>query len=92
MGFPVGSDGKESCLKCGRPGFSPWVGKIPWRRAYPLCGQRSLMGYSPGFAESDMTERLSTRDKYTNIYKYGKDTVTSIKLQNYNNNHPDPIP
>ena len=20
------------CLQCGRPGFSPWVGKIPWRR------------------------------------------------------------
>ena len=24
------------CLKCGRPGFNPWVGKIPWRRGYPL--------------------------------------------------------
>ena len=21
------------CLQCGRPGFSSWVGKIPWRRA-----------------------------------------------------------
>ena len=21
-------------LQCGRPGFSPWVGKIPWRRAW----------------------------------------------------------
>ena len=20
-------------LQCGRPGFSPWLGKIPWRRA-----------------------------------------------------------
>ena len=20
-------------LQCGRPGFDPWVGKIPWRRA-----------------------------------------------------------
>ena len=20
------------CLQCGRPGFNPWVGKIPWRR------------------------------------------------------------
>ena len=20
------------CLPCGRPGFNPWVGKIPWRR------------------------------------------------------------
>ena len=25
----AGSDGKESA--CGRPGFDPWVGKIPWR-------------------------------------------------------------
>ena len=22
------------CLQCGRPGFDPWVGKIPWRRAW----------------------------------------------------------
>ena len=28
MGFPCGSAGKE----CRRPGFDPWVGKIPWRR------------------------------------------------------------
>ena len=20
------------CLQCGRPGFKPWVGKIPWRK------------------------------------------------------------
>ena len=20
------------CLQCGRPGFNPWVGKIPWTR------------------------------------------------------------
>ena len=38
------------------PGFDPWVGKIPWRRAWqptPVFlpgeshGQRSLAGYSP---------------------------------------------
>ena len=28
-GFPSGSNGK-----CGRPGFDPWVRKIPWRRAW----------------------------------------------------------
>ena len=22
-------------LQCGRPGFDPWVGKIPWRRERP---------------------------------------------------------
>ena len=23
---------KKICLQCRRPGFNPWVGKIPWRR------------------------------------------------------------
>ena len=36
MGFPGGSSGRL-CLQCGRPGFDPWVGKIPWRRkGYPF--------------------------------------------------------
>ena len=43
-------------LQCGRPGFNPWVGKIPWRRKWqptPVFlpgeshGQRSLAGYIP---------------------------------------------
>ena len=56
------------CLQCGRPGFNPWVGKIPWRRKWQSTavllpekshGQRSLVGYSPwGLKESDTTERL----------------------------------
>ena len=32
LGFPCGSAGKESACNVGRPGFDPWVGKIPWRR------------------------------------------------------------
>ena len=24
----------RACLQCRRPGFSPWVGKIPWRKAW----------------------------------------------------------
>ena len=57
-------------LQCRRPGFDPWVGKIPWRRtlrAIPgfllgeFHGQRSLAGYSPwGRKELDKTEWLST--------------------------------
>ena len=53
---------------CGRPGFDPWVRKIPWRRKWqstPVLlpgeshGGRSLVGYSPwGRKESDTTERL----------------------------------
>ena len=43
-------------LQCKRPGFSPWVGKILWRReqlSTPVFlpgeshGQRSLAGYGP---------------------------------------------
>ena len=29
LGFPGGSDSKSVCLQCWRPGFNPWVGKIP---------------------------------------------------------------
>ena len=52
-----------------RLGFDPWVGKIPWRRAWQptpvfLPGEsyrrRSLVGYSPERRkESDTTERLT---------------------------------
>ena len=51
------------CARCKRRGFDPWVGKIPWRRAWhptPVSlpgeshGQRSLAGHSPwGRRESD---------------------------------------
>ena len=55
MGFPGNSVVKEFC-QCRRPGFDPWVGKIPWRRKWqptPVFlpgkshGQKSLEGYSP---------------------------------------------
>ena len=34
LGFPGGSDGKDSAPQCGRHRFDPWVGKIPWRREW----------------------------------------------------------
>ena len=50
----------------GRPRFDPWVGKIPWRRAWlptpvflpgEFPGQRNLAGYGPwGCKESNTTE------------------------------------
>ena len=61
--------GKEPICQCRRRkkcGFYPWVGKIPWRRAWqptPIFlpgepqGQRSLAGYSPYVRkDSDRTE------------------------------------
>ena len=66
-GFPWWLRWLRICLQCGRPGFNPWVGKIPWGRKWlptpiflpgKLHRQRSLVGYSPcGLKESDMTER-----------------------------------
>ena len=50
-------------------GFDPWVGKIPWRRAWkpsPVFfpeeshGQRSQVGYNPwGHTGSEMTEEVT---------------------------------
>ena len=59
---------------CRKPRFNPWVGKIPWRRAwYPTPmflpeeshGQRNLVGYSPrGHKELDTTKRLTLTHAY----------------------------
>ena len=78
LGFPGGSAGKESWyLQYGRPGFDPWVGKIPWRRERlptPVFWPGEFHGlYSPWPHESDRTEWLSlslsdiqgTGQKYT---------------------------
>ena len=74
MGFPRGSDGKESACNSGEPGFNPWVGKIPWRREWqptPVFlpgeshGQRSLAGCSSyGGKELDTTEATDTHVRH----------------------------
>ena len=58
MGFPCGAGSEEpacQCMRHKRLRFSPWVGKIPWRRrmkSTPVFlpggshGPRSLVGYS----------------------------------------------
>ena len=68
----AGASGKESTCQCRRHKrcrFDPWVGKIPWRRAWTPTllflpgeshGQRNLADYGPwGHKESDMTAWLS---------------------------------
>ena len=56
-----GSDREEFTCQCRRPGFDPWVGKIPWRRAWqptPVFspgesrGQRNPAGCGSGAAKS----------------------------------------
>ena len=65
-GFPGGSEGKESALNEGDPGWMPGLGRFPWREKWhptPVLspgkcqGQRSLVGYSLwGHRESDTTD------------------------------------
>ena len=70
-GSQHGASGKEPACQCTRykrSRFDPWVGKIPWRKAWQATpvflpgeshGQRSLAGYSPWYRkESDMTEAI----------------------------------
>ena len=57
--FPGGASGKEPACQCRRlkrHGFDPWVGKIPWRRAWQptlvflpgeFHGQRNMVGLGP---------------------------------------------
>ena len=72
-GFLGGSSGEEpTCQRRGhkRYGFDPWVGKIPWRRAWQptpallpgeFHGRRSLADYRLwGHKGSDTTKQLIT--------------------------------
>ena len=100
MDFPGGSDGKSICLQCGRPGFDPWVRKIPWRRKWqptPVFlpgkshGWRSLVGYSLwGHKESDMTEWLHFHFPCPEICPQAPNVgrvLVSISQDCYNNDH-----
>ena len=67
-------------LQCRRPGFHPWVGKIPWRRAW-----QSTPVFLPG--ESPWTEdpgRLQSME----LQRVGHDLVTKHSLVLLNTAHP----
>ena len=92
------SQRERICLQCRRHRrheFDPWVGKMPWRRAWqptPVFlpgksyGQSNLVDYSPwGNKESDTTELLST---HTQNKAYN---ISTVLLTSYLN-HPGPCP
>ena len=69
-GLPWWLRGSRICLQCGRPGFNPWVGKLPWRRKQQCTpvflpgkshGHSSLVGYGTrSCKELDTTEHRHT--------------------------------
>ena len=87
--------GKESACQCRRCGFSPWVGKIPWRSKWQSTpvflpgksyGQRSLEGYSP-WGRKRVSHDLATNnnnkkeDGTEGSFRSETTTVTSIEVR-----------
>ena len=64
MGFPGSASGKEPACQCRRHKrcqFNPWVGKIPWRRAWQptssiLAWRIPWMGEPVGYCSSTFKE------------------------------------
>ena len=73
----MGKNLPAQCRSCRRRGFDPWVGKIPWRRAWQPTsvflpgesqGQRRLVCYSPR-DEKELDRTIAT--EHTLIYLRG---------------------
>ena len=68
-------------LQCERPGFDPWVGKIPWRRAWqptPVL----LPGESPWTEESGKLQSMgSQRVEHDWETKHKLCSIRILKLQ-----------
>ena len=66
------------CLKCGIPGFDPWVGKIPWRRGWqPTSVFRpgeSPWTEEPGGLESMALQRVghNCATKHMNVHTHAR--------------------
>ena len=62
--FPGGSE-ERICLQGGSPGFSPWVGKIPWRRTWQptpvFLPRESPWTEEPGRLQSMESQKSWTR-------------------------------
>ena len=90
LGLPWWVSGKESTCQCRRHGFSPWVGRILWRRKWQptpgflpgeLHGQRSLDSCSP-CDHKRLRHNLATKQEqqfYTSDYF----TISNIYCSNF---------
>ena len=78
----------KNLLAIRRPGFNPWVGKIPWKREWlpaPVFWPGQFQGlYSPwGHKESDVTEQLSLSAYFhfqggENLYMFRESVKSAI--------------
>ena len=60
-GLPCWLRAKESACQCRRPGFNPWVKKIPWRNKWqptPVLSPGESWTEEPGGLQSTGSERV----------------------------------
>ena len=77
MGFPGGGRGKEPVCQCRRHkgrGFSPWVGKTPWKKAWHptlvlLPGESH--GQEHGGLQSMTSQRIDTTEATEHTHMHG---------------------
>ena len=89
----------RSRLQCERPGFDPWVGKLPWRRAWQptpvFLPAESQWTEEPGGLQSiglqrvrlEWSDRAWTQPAYV-IAKYDNTKTTQIENNNTNKIYP----
>ena len=85
MGFPGGSDGKESAFNAGDPGSIPGMGRSRGKVFLPgeSHGQRSLVVYSPwGHKESDTTEPLTLSLSHAKYVVHSEPCTMNSRMHN----------
>ena len=90
MGFPGGTSGKEpTCQgrRCKRHRFDPWVGKIPWRRAWQTHSSISClenpMDRGPWWATIHRVTKSQTQLKRLNIHAQEEERFRSFHCSNW---------
>ena len=84
-GLPWCSDGKSVCLQCGRPGFNPWVRKIPWRRKWqptPVLLPGKSHGQRAWWTAVHWVTKNQTRlSDFTSLHLHQLASVLELQLQ-----------
>ena len=70
-------------LQCGRPGFDPWVGKIPLRRAWQstpvFLPGKSLWTEEPGGLQSMGSQRVGHNSEWLSTLKLKNKKINPVK-------------
>ena len=78
-------------LQCSRPGFDPWVGKIPWRREWqptPVFLPRKILGTGkPGGLQSVGLQRVDRTQQLTHTHALQQRVSRSMQRE-LELNHP----